>query len=140
MLAVELVGPSWRVFCGVVIEFFFVAGELLLAVLAWWLRYKIEKRLLEMKELKQRNIDQGMEEAATGCRCTWSPLSFLLLPPSQICSLVGPERSPPRGTCRNYQSSKRKLQGRHSSRRASIVQVLPFDDQTHLKRTKLWPS
>jgi len=38
VLAVELVGPSWRVFCGVVIEFFFVGGELLLAVLAWWLR------------------------------------------------------------------------------------------------------
>ena len=43
VLAVELVGPRWRVFCGVVIEFFFVGGELLLAVLAWWLRYEIKK-------------------------------------------------------------------------------------------------
>ena len=46
VLAVELVGPSWRVFCGVVIEFFFVGGELLLAVLAWWLRYKRTKEFL----------------------------------------------------------------------------------------------
>ena len=38
VLAVEVVGPRWRVFCGVVIEFFFVGGELLLALLAWWLR------------------------------------------------------------------------------------------------------
>jgi len=38
VLAVELVGPSWRVFCGVMIELFFVAGELLLALAAWWLR------------------------------------------------------------------------------------------------------
>ena len=53
MLAVELVGPRWRVFCGVVIEFFFVAGELLLAVLAWWLRYETEKGLLGMQELNQ---------------------------------------------------------------------------------------
>ena len=53
MLAVELVGPRWRVFCGVVIEFFFVGGELLLAVLAWWLRYEIKKEYLGMKELKQ---------------------------------------------------------------------------------------
>ena len=54
VLAVELVGPSWRVFCGVVIEFFFVGGELILAVLAWWLRYVGKHTLLGIKELVQR--------------------------------------------------------------------------------------
>ena len=41
MLAIETVGPSKRVFCGVVIEFFFVAGEVVLALLAWWLRCSV---------------------------------------------------------------------------------------------------
>lgn len=38
VLGVELVGPSKRVLCGVVIEYFFVLGELYLAVTAWQLR------------------------------------------------------------------------------------------------------
>ena len=38
VLGVELVGPSKRVLCGVVIEYFFVVGELYLAVTAWQLR------------------------------------------------------------------------------------------------------
>ena len=38
VLGVELVGPSKRVLCGVVIEYFFVAGELYLALTAWYFR------------------------------------------------------------------------------------------------------
>jgi len=38
VLGVELVGPKYRVFCGVFIEFFFVCGELILAFLAWYFR------------------------------------------------------------------------------------------------------
>lgn len=38
ILGIEIVGPSKRTFCGIVIEFFFVAGEFYLAVIAWWFR------------------------------------------------------------------------------------------------------
>ena len=38
VLGVELVGPSKRVLCGVVIEYFFVMGELYLALTAWYFR------------------------------------------------------------------------------------------------------
>ena len=38
VLGVELVGPSKRVLCGIVIEFFFVSGELYLALTAWYFR------------------------------------------------------------------------------------------------------
>jgi len=38
IMAIEMVGKSKRVLCGVVIEFFFVVGELLLVVIAWYLR------------------------------------------------------------------------------------------------------
>merc|ERR1719300_33520 len=36
VLGIELVGKSRRVFCGIVIEYFFVLGELFLAVVAWY--------------------------------------------------------------------------------------------------------
>ena len=36
VLGIEVVGKSKRVFCGVVIEYFFVSGELLLALAAWY--------------------------------------------------------------------------------------------------------
>ena len=35
IMGIELVGPDKRVFCAIVIEFFWVLGELLLAGLAW---------------------------------------------------------------------------------------------------------
>ncbi len=35
VLSVENVGSEWRVFCGIVIEYFFVLGEVLLALVAW---------------------------------------------------------------------------------------------------------
>ncbi len=38
MLAIEFVGRSKRVLCGIVIEYFFVVGELLLTLLAWHFR------------------------------------------------------------------------------------------------------
>ena len=38
VLGVELVGPSKRVLCGIVIEYFFVLGELYLALVAWYFR------------------------------------------------------------------------------------------------------
>merc|ERR1711936_733119 len=38
ILALESVGQSHRVFCGIVIEFFFVSGEVLLTLLAWTLK------------------------------------------------------------------------------------------------------
>lgn len=38
IMAIEMVGKSKRVLCGVVIEFFFVFGELLLATIAWYFR------------------------------------------------------------------------------------------------------
>jgi len=38
VLGVELVGKSKRVFCGIIIEFFFVFGELALGLIAWALR------------------------------------------------------------------------------------------------------
>ena len=40
VLGIEIVGQSKRVFCAIVIEFFFVGGELLLALVAWWLRFE----------------------------------------------------------------------------------------------------
>jgi len=36
VLGIEMVGKSKRVFCGVVIEYFFVLGEVLLALIAWY--------------------------------------------------------------------------------------------------------
>jgi len=38
ILGIEIVGPSKRTFCGIVIEFFFVAGEIYLVMIAWWFR------------------------------------------------------------------------------------------------------
>ena len=38
VLGVELVGPGKRVLCGIVIEYFFVVGELYLALVAWFFR------------------------------------------------------------------------------------------------------
>ena len=38
ILSLELVGQSHRVFCGIVIEFFFVIGEVLLTFVAWGVR------------------------------------------------------------------------------------------------------
>ena len=38
ILAVEAVGKDYRVFCGIIIEYFFVLGELLLALIAWLTR------------------------------------------------------------------------------------------------------
>jgi hypothetical protein len=38
VLAIEFVGWSKRVLCGIVIEYFFVLGELLLTLLAWHFR------------------------------------------------------------------------------------------------------
>eukprot|EP00092_Neocalanus_flemingeri_P015702 GFUD01016996.1.p1 GENE.GFUD01016996.1~~GFUD01016996.1.p1 ORF type:complete len:560 (-),score=145.92 GFUD01016996.1:221-1900(-) len=38
VLGIEIVGKSKRVFCGVVIEYFFVLGEILLAVVAWYFK------------------------------------------------------------------------------------------------------
>jgi len=38
VLGIEIVGKRKRVFCGIVIEYFFVMGEVLLAVVAWYLR------------------------------------------------------------------------------------------------------
>ncbi|XP_023344116.1 organic cation transporter protein isoform X2 [Eurytemora carolleeae] len=38
VLGIELVGRNKRVFCGIIIEFFFVFGELILALAAWILR------------------------------------------------------------------------------------------------------
>lgn len=38
VIAVELVGPSKRVFCGIAIEYFFVLGELYLALVSWYFR------------------------------------------------------------------------------------------------------
>jgi hypothetical protein len=38
VLAIELVGRSRRVLCGIIIEYFFVLGELLLAGVAWYFR------------------------------------------------------------------------------------------------------
>ena len=39
VLGVELVGPSKRVLCGIVIEYFFVLGELYLALVAWYFQH-----------------------------------------------------------------------------------------------------
>ena len=36
VLGIEIVGKSKRVFCGIVIEYFFVMGEILLALVAWY--------------------------------------------------------------------------------------------------------
>jgi hypothetical protein len=34
----EIVGPAKRVYCGVILEIFFNLGEILVAVLSFWLR------------------------------------------------------------------------------------------------------
>jgi len=38
VLGIEIVGKSRRVFCGIVIEYFFVLGEILLALFAWYFK------------------------------------------------------------------------------------------------------
>eukprot|EP00090_Calanus_glacialis_P002153 TRINITY_DN11616_c0_g1_i1.p1 TRINITY_DN11616_c0_g1~~TRINITY_DN11616_c0_g1_i1.p1 ORF type:complete len:562 (-),score=152.76 TRINITY_DN11616_c0_g1_i1:66-1751(-) len=38
VLGIEIVGKSKRVFCGIVIEYFFVLGEILLALAAWYFK------------------------------------------------------------------------------------------------------
>jgi len=38
VLGIEVVGKSKRVFCGIVIEYFFVAGEILLGLVAWYFK------------------------------------------------------------------------------------------------------
>lgn len=38
VLGLELVGPSMRVPCGIIIEYFYAMGEVLLSLISWWLK------------------------------------------------------------------------------------------------------
>jgi OCT family organic cation transporter-like MFS transporter 4/5 len=38
MSGMEFVGPKYRMFCGIVIEIFFAAGEVLLGLIAYFIR------------------------------------------------------------------------------------------------------
>ncbi|KAG0725417.1 Organic cation transporter protein [Chionoecetes opilio] len=38
VLGMELVGPSMRVPCGIIIEYFYAVGEVFLSLVSWWMR------------------------------------------------------------------------------------------------------
>ena len=104
------------------IELFFVAGELLLALAAWWLRYVWQK-----EQTLNKNIHlfffQGLEKYPADRSAARSGLSFLLLPRSQVGSLARSKRSLQRGRSWDRKVCKGKQQGYDTSRRASAVQV-----------------